>query len=62
MQTGDGVVVLASDASHLYENIERDRPISIVHSLAHMYGAFDVVRALAGSPQNIVPGHRPTGT
>ncbi len=59
VKTGRGNVVLASDATHFYANIEEDRPFSIVSDLAQMYGAFDSVLALADSPAHIVPGHDP---
>lgn len=59
VQTRAGVVVLASDAVHYYENLELDRPFSTVHSLADMYEAFDRVRELAGPDGVIVPGHDP---
>jgi len=59
VQTAGGVVVLASDAAHLYENLEADRPTWIVHSLPDMYDAFDRVRELAGDGGVIVPGHDP---
>ncbi len=59
VKTGRGNVVLASDAAHFYANMEQDRPFSIVHDLAHMYGAFDLVLSLADSPEHVVPGHDP---
>lgn len=59
VQTSDGSLVLASDVTHFYANIEQDRPFSIVSDLPAMYGAFDLVRSLAGSPDRIVPGHDP---
>lgn len=59
VQTARGHVVLASDATHFYENIERDRPYSIVDRLPSMYAAFDTVRALADDDQLVVPGHDP---
>jgi glyoxylase-like metal-dependent hydrolase (beta-lactamase superfamily II) len=59
VRTGRGNVVLASDATHFYANIEEDRPYSIVTDLARMYGAFDLVRSLADSPARVVPGHDP---
>src|SRR5439155_158637 len=37
--TAGGPVILASDAVHYYEELERDRPFSIVASLADMYAA-----------------------
>lgn len=57
--TPTGVVVLAADASHFYENIETDRPYSIVHTLPAMHAAFDLLRQLAGPQGIIVPGHDP---
>jgi glyoxylase-like metal-dependent hydrolase (beta-lactamase superfamily II) len=59
IRTLRGSVVLASDATHFYANIEQDRPYSIVADLAQMYGAFDLVRSLAESPAHVVPGHDP---
>ena len=57
--TARGFVVLASDATHFYANIDEDRPFSLVHVLPEMYDAFDTVRALADSPAHIIPGHDP---
>jgi glyoxylase-like metal-dependent hydrolase (beta-lactamase superfamily II) len=54
-----GYVVLASDATHFYANLEEDRPFSIVHDLSRMHSAFDLVRSLADSPAHMVPGHDP---
>ena len=59
VQTGRGPVVLASDASHYYANVEEDRPFSIVTDLPRMYGAFDALRSLAPSPELLIPGHDP---
>lgn len=59
VRTGRGHVVLASDASHFYENIEDDRPCAILHDLPGVYGAFDRIRALADADALVVPGHDP---
>ena len=60
VQTAGGPVVLASDATHFYANLQEDRPFSIVHSLPGMYDAFDRLRELAGGDdERIVPGHDP---
>lgn len=59
VRTARGNVVLASDVTHFYANIEEDRPFSIVSDLPRMYGAFDLVRSLADSPDHVVPGHDP---
>ena len=57
--TERGAVVIASDASHLYANLEQDRPAWIVHSLQDMYGAFTRIRDLAGISGLWIPGHDP---
>ena len=59
VETARGRVVVASDAAHFYANIEEDRPFSIVTNLPEMYGAFDIIRKLAPSPEHIIPGHDP---
>jgi glyoxylase-like metal-dependent hydrolase (beta-lactamase superfamily II) len=56
--TAAGPVVLASDAVHYYEELERDRPFSTVASLPDMYAAFDQIREL-GQGATIVAGHDP---
>ncbi|MGV8872353.1 MAG: N-acyl homoserine lactonase family protein [Rhodococcus sp. (in: high G+C Gram-positive bacteria)] len=59
VRTARGHVVLASDASHFYENIEYDNPFAILHCLPDMFGAFDRITDLADSPDHVVPGHDP---
>jgi glyoxylase-like metal-dependent hydrolase (beta-lactamase superfamily II) len=59
IQTRKGTVVLASDVTHFYKNINEDRPFSIVTSLPKMYDAFELVGSLASSPELIIPGHDP---
>jgi glyoxylase-like metal-dependent hydrolase (beta-lactamase superfamily II) len=59
VRTAQGHVVLASDASHFYENIEDDRPFAILHSMTGMYGAFDRIKELSGGPHLVVAGHDP---
>jgi glyoxylase-like metal-dependent hydrolase (beta-lactamase superfamily II) len=59
VRTARGHVVLASDASHFYENIEDDRPFAILHDLPGMYGAFDRINALADGAHLVVAGHDP---
>jgi glyoxylase-like metal-dependent hydrolase (beta-lactamase superfamily II) len=57
--TAGGPVVLASDAVHYYEELERDRPFSTVASLADMYAAFDQIRELAAAGAPGVAGPDP---
>lgn len=59
VDTGDGPVVLAADATHFYENIEQDKPYGIVTDLPAMYAAFDRLNELAGDDGVVVPGHDP---
>jgi glyoxylase-like metal-dependent hydrolase (beta-lactamase superfamily II) len=54
-----GPVILASDAVHYYEELERDRPFSIVASLADMYATYDQIRELAEAGARVVAGHDP---
>jgi glyoxylase-like metal-dependent hydrolase (beta-lactamase superfamily II) len=57
--TRRGWVVIASDASHFYANMEQVRPFPIVYSVADMVQGYDRLRALADSPAHIIPGHDP---
>jgi len=57
--TRRGWLVLASDASHFYANMEQARPFPIVYSVADMVQGYDRLRELAQSPAHIIPGHDP---
>ena len=57
--TQRGWVVLASDASHLYANMEQERPFPILYNLGDMLEGYKTLRRLASSRQHIVPGHDP---
>jgi glyoxylase-like metal-dependent hydrolase (beta-lactamase superfamily II) len=59
VQTRRGAVVLASDASHLYANMEQVRPFPIVFDVGAMVDGYQRLRALADSPAHIIPGHDP---
>jgi glyoxylase-like metal-dependent hydrolase (beta-lactamase superfamily II) len=59
VHTARGWLVLASDASHYYENIEAGRPFPIVFDVGAMVEGFDTLRRLASSADAIVPGHDP---
>ncbi|HSU63188.1 MAG TPA: N-acyl homoserine lactonase family protein, partial [Burkholderiales bacterium] len=59
VSTRRGWVVLASDASHFYANMEQSRPFPIVWSVADMVGGYRRLRALADSSAHIIPGHDP---
>ena len=57
--TRRGWVVLASDASHFYANMEQTRPFPIVWSVADMVDGYRKLQRLAASPAHIIPGHDP---
>jgi glyoxylase-like metal-dependent hydrolase (beta-lactamase superfamily II) len=60
VRTAGGRVVLASDAVHYYEELELDRPFSLVADLPAMYAAFDQIRELEQDPGTVVvAGHDP---
>ena len=59
VKTRRGHVVLASDAAHLYANMERKHPFPVVIDIDDYLEAFDTIGKLASSPAHIVPGHDP---
>ena len=59
VRTRYGWVVLASDASHYYENMETGSPFPIVYSVGDMLEGYRKLRQLAGSDGHVIPGHDP---
>jgi glyoxylase-like metal-dependent hydrolase (beta-lactamase superfamily II) len=57
--TRRGWVVLASDASHFYANMEQQRPFPIVYNVGDMVDGWRRARSLADSDAHIIPGHDP---
>ena len=57
--TRRGWVVVASDATHLYANMEQRRPFPAMSSLVEMMEGFNMLHALADTPAHIIPGHDP---
>jgi glyoxylase-like metal-dependent hydrolase (beta-lactamase superfamily II) len=57
--TRRGWVVLASDASHFYANMEEKRPFPIVYNVGDMVEGWRRAQALAESPAHVIPGHDP---
>jgi glyoxylase-like metal-dependent hydrolase (beta-lactamase superfamily II) len=57
--TRRGWVVLASDATHFYANIEEGRPFPIVYNVAEMMDGHATIKRLADSRHHIIPGHDP---
>lgn len=59
VETARGPVVLTSDASHFYRNVETRQPVQIITSLPEMLTAFETIHTLAGPQRLIVAGHDP---
>lgn len=60
VETESGPVVLASDAIHFYEELERDWPCSIVVDVAETYAGYELLRALAADGRaRLLAGHDP---
>jgi glyoxylase-like metal-dependent hydrolase (beta-lactamase superfamily II) len=55
-----GPIVLASDAIHYDDELERERPFGIFVDLADMYRGYQTLREYAASGAAVVPGHDPT--
>jgi glyoxylase-like metal-dependent hydrolase (beta-lactamase superfamily II) len=60
--TERGWVVVASDAVHMYEELEQARPFRVFYDLAEMLEGYKRVARLAPSQAHIVPGHDPLVT
>jgi glyoxylase-like metal-dependent hydrolase (beta-lactamase superfamily II) len=50
---------LASDAAHLYANIDQARPFPIVEDVAAMLEGHRTLRRLASADDLVIPGHDP---
>lgn len=59
VETARGRVVLTSDASHFFRNVERFQPVQIITNLPEMLAAFETIHELAGPEKLIVAGHDP---
>jgi glyoxylase-like metal-dependent hydrolase (beta-lactamase superfamily II) len=60
VDSGDGEVVLASDAAHYYEEIEHDRPFALFTSLPDMFRGYEILRDLAErAGTTVIAGHDP---
>ena len=59
VHTSRGWVVLASDVTHYYENMESGRPFTAAFHIGDMLEAYDALRAHAASPNHIIPRHDP---
>ena len=59
VRTEKGWLVLASDASHFYANIEQKRPFPAVYNVGDMLESYQRIYALADAPSMVIPGHDP---
>ena len=59
VKTRCGFVVLASDASHYYANMDELRPFPIVYNVGAMIDGWRRLREIADSVAHIIPGHAP---
>ena len=57
--TQRGWVVLASDVTHYFEHMESGRPFTTTFNVGDTLEGYERLRALAPSPDHIVPGHDP---
>lgn len=59
VNTSRGPVILASDASHYYENFLSGKAFPIVVDMENMLSGFNRLKSLAPSLDHIIPGHDP---
>ena len=59
VHTARGWVVVASDVTHFYENMDTGRPYVTAFHVGGMLEGFDLLRAAAPTPAHIIPGHDP---
>ncbi|MEJ1978694.1 MAG: N-acyl homoserine lactonase family protein [Acetobacteraceae bacterium] len=59
VRTRRGWLVLASDASHYYENLRDRRPFRLAFHVGQMLDAFRALERQATSSDHIIPGHDP---
>lgn len=57
--TRRGWMVLASDASHFYSNMETGRAFPVLHDLEATLEGHARLYALASRPEGVIPGHDP---
>jgi len=59
VNTRRGFVVLASDSSHYYANIERGLPYPVTYNVTEVLEGYRKVYSLASSREHVIPGHDP---
>ncbi len=59
VRTVRGPVLLISDASHFYANMNEGRPFFMYHDIDDVFASYRRIRRLASSLDHIIPGHDP---
>jgi glyoxylase-like metal-dependent hydrolase (beta-lactamase superfamily II) len=59
VHTRRGWVVIASDVTHFYENMESGRPFTTAVNVGGMLDGFGALASHAPAKDHIVPGHDP---
>ena len=60
VHTRGGWLVLASDAIHMYANMERQNPYPAVFNVHDMLeGSRTALKLAGGNPEMVIPGHDP---
>ncbi|MFM0047148.1 N-acyl homoserine lactonase family protein [Paraburkholderia sediminicola] len=59
VHTARGWIVIASDASHFYDNIQQASPFPIVLHVGEMLDGYQRLLSLCASPDHLIPGHDP---
>lgn len=59
VHTARGWVVLASDATHFYDNIQHESPYPIVFHVGDMLDGYRKLLRLADTRDHLIPGHDP---
>jgi glyoxylase-like metal-dependent hydrolase (beta-lactamase superfamily II) len=59
VHTSRGWVVLASDASHYYDNMIEESPFPVVFHVGDMLDGYQKIISLADSLDHVIPGHDP---
>jgi glyoxylase-like metal-dependent hydrolase (beta-lactamase superfamily II) len=59
IEGAEGLILLASDAVHFYEEVERDRACCVLANLELVYRAYDIIRAGIRDGARLVAGHDP---
>jgi glyoxylase-like metal-dependent hydrolase (beta-lactamase superfamily II) len=57
VNTARGWVILASDAVHVFEEIDEERPFAVFYDLPGMLEGYRRIKHLAGCRNLVIPGH-----